>query len=231
MRRFWDARARENALFFVDDRLAYDDPDEEEFWSGGEEALDFLLSLFEQRIEPTDTVVDIGCGVGRFARALAARAKHVLAIDISAEMLARAREANDGLENVDWIQGDGVSLRGVGDEAADVCFSHVVFHHIPDPAITLGYVEEIGRVLGPGGWALIQVSNDLDSHRATTSLRTRLRALARRGPRGSGHPAWLGSAVDLADVRAAAKRGGMELDGVWGKGALFCELLLRKPRA
>jgi SAM-dependent methyltransferase len=87
----------------------------------------------------------------------------------------------------------------------------VVFQHIPDPSITLGYVREIGRVLKPGGWAVIQVSNDPAIHRPRTPLHRRLRQLAGLAPRGSGHPAWLGSSVDLGDV-----------------GAQFCQLLLRK---
>ena len=36
MAAFWDARAREDAFFFVDDRLDYGSPDEERFWTGGE---------------------------------------------------------------------------------------------------------------------------------------------------------------------------------------------------
>jgi len=38
----------------------------------------------------TDTALEIGCGLGRITRVLAARAQRVLALDISEEMLARA---------------------------------------------------------------------------------------------------------------------------------------------
>jgi SAM-dependent methyltransferase len=229
MRDFWDDRAREDALFFVDNRLAYGDADEDTFWSGGEEDLEKLLAIFGMEIQPSDTVVDIGCGVGRFTRALSPRAEKVISLDISEEMLTQAKELNSHLENVEWVLGDGKTLAGVRDEAADVCFSHVVFQHIPDPAITLGYIEEIGRVLRPKGWALIQVSNDPDAHRRRTPLSTRLRALTGRAPKGQQHPAWLGSAVDVGEAREAAERGGLDLERVWGAGTQFCELLLRKP--
>ena len=40
MRRFWDRRAREDAFYFVDNRLWYRDPDLEGFWAGGREVMD-----------------------------------------------------------------------------------------------------------------------------------------------------------------------------------------------
>ena len=89
----------------------------------------------------------------------------VLALDISPEMLERARELNPDANNVEWLLGDGTSLAGVQDASVDACVSQVVLQHVPDSAITLGYVREIGRVLKPGGWAAIQVSNDAEAHR------------------------------------------------------------------
>ena len=91
MERFWDARAREDAFWFVDSRLEYGAADEEALWRGGEEALELLLDALGARIGPGDVVVDIGCGVGRLTRPLAHVAGRVVAIDVSSEMLARAR--------------------------------------------------------------------------------------------------------------------------------------------
>src|SRR4051812_44626656 len=134
MERSWDARAREDAFWFVDSRLEYGAPDEEAFWAGGEEALAGLLGVLGAKLEPGLVVVDIGCGLGRLTRPLAADAARVIAIDVSNEMLARARELNPQLDNVEWIHGDGASLRPVEDASVDACVSHVVFRHIPDPA-------------------------------------------------------------------------------------------------
>ena len=61
----------------------------------------------------------------------------VIAIDVSAEMIERARSLNSGLSNVRFVHGDGVSLRPVDDASVDVCISYVVFQHIPDPDVTL----------------------------------------------------------------------------------------------
>ncbi len=150
MGEFWDERAREDAMFFVDDRMRYGAADEERFWVGGREAVDLILGELGVELAGQETVVEIGCGVGRVTRELAARAERVVAIDVSERMLALAREHNPGLRNVTWLHGNGADLAGVGDGEADACFSHVVFQHIPDPAVTLGYVREMGRVLAPG---------------------------------------------------------------------------------
>jgi SAM-dependent methyltransferase len=227
MRRFWDERARENALWFVDSRLEYGNPDEDAFWAAGEDVLDKLHELLGVQVGSTDVVIDVGCGIGRITRALARRAARVVALDISDEMLRRAREANPGLDNVDWVRGDGVSLAGVEDGIANAVISQVVFQHIPDAAITLGYVREMGRVLRPGGWAAFQVSNDPSVHRPRTPLGHRLLALAGRAPRGQRDPAWLGSAVDLDDLRAAASDGGLAVEQIRGEGTQFCQVLLR----
>ena len=228
---FWDERARENALYFVDNTIDYRSPDLERFFAAGEDVVDRILAMVEAEIGPEDDVVEIGCGVGRLTRALARRARSVTALDISAEMLERARELNPQIENVTWLKGDGVSLAGVGDASADVCFSHVVFQHIPDPAVTLGYVREMGRVLRPGGWSAFHVSNDPDLHRPLSGIaRLRHRALAAvgRAPQGQDDPAWLGSAVDLAELRETAASAGMRTERVTGEGTQFCFVLLRR---
>lgn len=231
MRRFWDERAREDALYFVDNRIGYRDPaSEARFWEGGREDVDGVLGELELAIAPGDRVVEIGCGVGRLTRVLAVRAAKVVAVDVSTEMLVRARSANAGLANVEWVLGDGESLTGIDAASADLVFSHVVFQHIPDPQVTLGYVREMGRVLRPGGRAAFQVANNPEEplRRGRQSLRDRLRALVGRGPKGQTHPAWLGSAVEIEDLRAAAADGGMEVERVVGEGTQYCLVRARR---
>jgi SAM-dependent methyltransferase len=228
MRRFWDERAREDAFFFVDDRLTYRHPDLESFWRGGEEALDLLLDICGASLSGEDEVVEVGCGAGRMTRAIAARARSVRALDVSSEMLDVARRMNPQLENVTWLHGDGTTLAGVDSASADACVSHVVFQHIPDPGVTLGYVREMGRVLRPGGWAAFQVSNDPTVHRRRAAGPPRP---WQRRPRGQSHPAWLGSAVELDGLRAAAADGGMAVEEIRGEGTQFCLVLTRRRAA
>lgn len=229
MRDFWDARAREDAFYFVDNRIRYKDPHaEERFWSLGRDDLNGLLTSVDASIEPDDDVVEIGCGVGRLTRVIAERARSVRALDVSAEMLAQARRHNAQLTNVEWIEGDGVSLAGIGAASADLVISHVVFQHIPDPAITLGYIRDVGRVLRPGGRAALQLSNDPGVHRWRFGWRDRVKRLLRIGPQGQSDERWMGSAVELGDLRDAVADGGMAIERMTGEGTQYLLVLLRR---
>jgi len=231
MRRFWDARARENAFYFVDNSLPYFDPDGDRFWRGGPEQLELMEQEVRARIEPDHDVIEIGCGPGRITRALSSRARTVRAFDVSEEMIARARELNAHLENVEFLLGDGVSLAPAEDRSADVVHSDLVFQHIPDPEITLGYVRDMGRVLRPGGIAMFQFSNAPAIHRkppVRERLRPALKALLGRGPGGQAHEAWLGSSIEIDVLRRVAETSGMELVTVAGEHQLLCRALLRK---
>jgi SAM-dependent methyltransferase len=222
MRRFWNRRARENALYFVDNRLGYSDPDVERFWEEGEQALETMLAAAGKRVGAGEAVVDIGCGVGRLTRPLAARASEIWAVEISEEMLALARRYNPTLENVHWLLGDGHSLAGIADDSVDGIVSLVVFQHIPDPGVVMSYVREMGRVLRSGGWAAFHVSNDPGVHRAPGLLARVRAAISPRRPSGQGGAEWVGSAVDLDELRATAEASGLQIDRVHGEGTQFC---------
>ena len=231
MRRFWDARAREDAFYFINNTLDYGDPDLERFWASGPEDVDTILDLLGVDLSAGDTVVEVGCGVGRMSRALAARTRAVKALDVSSEMIERAREHNPQLTNVDWIPGEGDSLTGVEDASVDACLSFVVFQHVPDPEITLRYISDMGRVLKPGGWAGFQVSDAPEVH-AQRPLRQRIRerlsAARGRLPNGWSHPAWRGSSIDLDRLQQVAADAGLETERIQGRDTQFCFLLLRR---
>jgi len=231
MRRFWDARAREDAFHFVDNREPYGAADPERFWREGERDLDTLLdALGAPPIRPEDRVLDLGCGIGRLTRALARRAAHVTALDVSPEMLRRARELNPDAGNVTWVLGDGASLAGVADASVDVAISHVVLQHIPSAKVQLGYVSELARVLRPGGWAAFGLSTDPRVHQPRQSRREALRSLVGGAPRGQDAPEWLGAFVPLDALGATAIRAGLELPRIEGANTQFTLVLARRPR-
>ena len=99
-------------------------------------------------------VLEVGCGIGtdasRFARA-GARYTGVDQTDRALE-LARQRFALDGLDGT-FVRADATALP-FPDFSFDLVYSHGVIHHIPD---TQAAVDEIHRVLRPGGVALVMV--------------------------------------------------------------------------
>ena len=95
-----------------------------------------------------ERVLDVGCGTGVVAITAAQRGAKVSGLDLTPELLERAREnARIAKVNVDFIEGDAEALP-YPDASFDVVLSQ--FGHIfaPRPAIA---VKEMLRVLGSGG--------------------------------------------------------------------------------
>jgi SAM-dependent methyltransferase len=222
MRKFWDERAREDAFHFVDNREPYREADEERFWREGERDLDTLLGSLDLAVRLDDHVLDLGCGIGRLTRVLAARAAHVTAVDVSPRMLERAQELNPRLNNVTWLLGDGETLEGVPDGTVDAVVSHVVLQHIPSAKVQLGYVAEMARVLRPGGWAAFGLSTDPRVHEPRPASRRDLfRAMTGKRPGGQDDPEWLGAFVPLDALGAVAASSGLTLERIEGANTQF----------
>jgi len=91
-------------------------------------------------------VVEVGCGTGNYARALADRpGRTVLALDPSGGMLSHARRQPG---SVCWLQARAEELP-LAPGSAGLVFSVDVIHHVARPA---AFFEAVARVLRPGGW-------------------------------------------------------------------------------
>jgi SAM-dependent methyltransferase len=160
MRVEWDARARENARYFVATCNA-DWTDRDFFDSGrqsvAEEILTDMGNICQGKDPKQMTVLEIGCGAGRITRALSEIFGEVYAVDVSGEMIARAKEALADVPNAHVFQNNGADLKVLGDIQADFAFSIIVFQHIPSREVIYNYVREVHRLLRPGGLFKFQV--------------------------------------------------------------------------
>jgi arsenite methyltransferase len=104
------------------------------------------------RLEDGERVVDLGCGAGTdslVAAQMVGQNGHVTSIDMTPEMLEKARAATAelGLTNVDFLEGE-IERLPLGDESVDVAISNGVIDLVPDKDAVFA---EIFRVLRPGG--------------------------------------------------------------------------------
>jgi ubiquinone/menaquinone biosynthesis C-methylase UbiE len=93
--------------------------------------------------------LDVATGAGHTAAAFAPHVRHVIASDITAEMLAEAKKlaAAKGLGNMEVAAGDAEALP-FEDARFDLVTCRIAPHHFPDVP---RFVREVRRVLKPGG--------------------------------------------------------------------------------
>lgn len=100
-------------------------------------------------------LVEIGCGAGRLTKHIAGSFSRVLALDVSEDMLAYARN-HIKEPNVEFQLVDGSVIPGAPG-SVDAVFSAQVFQHLDSQQDVERYFREIARVLVPGGSMMIHV--------------------------------------------------------------------------
>jgi SAM-dependent methyltransferase len=112
-------------------------------------------------------VLNIGCGVGRVERYLAPLVRELWAVDVSGEMIARARRRLEGLANVHLREvANDEFLRSFEDGRFDVVFSFLVLQHL-EKEDAARYLRDAFRVLRPGGVFVGQFPNHLSPEYTT----------------------------------------------------------------
>jgi SAM-dependent methyltransferase len=115
------------------------------------ETLDVLIDLVPE--DPTARWLEVACGPGLIARAMAPRVGSVVGVDLTPAMIdkAAADAAAAGVENVSFEVGDATAL-GLPDDSLDGAITRFSLHHIPAPVRVL---EEMRRVVRPGGYVVL----------------------------------------------------------------------------
>ena len=89
-------------------------------------------------VTPGMKVLDVACGPGIVACAVALQGALVTGVDLTPAMIAQARERQRSLklDNIEWHVGDATRLP-FADGEFDVVLTRYSFHHMPDPAAAL----------------------------------------------------------------------------------------------
>lgn len=121
---------------------------EEDFRATAEETRAALASSVG--IRPEDTILEIGCGVGRVGQVLAPLCKEWIGCDVSRNMIEHARARLQQFPNVRLVEISGYDLQPIPDQSVDVVYCTIVFMHLEEWD-RYNYVVEAHRVLRPGG--------------------------------------------------------------------------------
>ena len=111
---------------------------------------DRVASLAIEKLLPRNLVLaDIGCGTGSLTFELARFAKKVIGVDLSPEMLRRARDVakEKKLRNVDFRLGDALKLP-LESNSVDAGFAVMVLHFLPDPKLAVAELCRVTRARG-----------------------------------------------------------------------------------
>jgi ubiquinone/menaquinone biosynthesis C-methylase UbiE len=102
---------------------------------------------------PRTTVLDIGCGIGRFEVALHKRVQRIVGTDISTKMLEIARSHCAGMANVEICHSAGRDLAGHGSGCFDVVLAVDSLPYVVAAGDDLidAHFREFARVLRPDG--------------------------------------------------------------------------------
>ncbi len=111
--------------------------------------------------------LDFGCGPGRAIVKYRDRFDSIDGVDISDQNIDKAIEYLDwaGIQIPSLYVNNGVDLRAINDNTYDCVFSIQVMVHIGVYDIRRNLLEEMYRVLKPGGWVCIQMGYGAPNHR------------------------------------------------------------------
>ena len=131
--KFWDKRAEKYSKRAIGDQESYQKK----------------LDVTRKYLSPDSEVLEWGCGTGSTALELAPDVKHILATDISSEMIriAQGKATAEQIENVTFETG-AIDNWAHSDSRYDVVLAHNLLHLLDERKTA---IEGAFQVLKPGG--------------------------------------------------------------------------------
>jgi len=211
MRADWDARAREDAHYYV--AFGRREQDEAEFLSTATDVLRELEKELKRfpASHPSSArrALEIGCGPGRLIRPMSRHFGEIHGVDVSPEMIAQARTRLADLPSAHLHATTGSDLSLFPDNYFDFVYSYAVFQHIPSAEIVFSYLRETVRVLKPGGFAHLHINGLPKTSRAYTT--------------------WEGARIPADEIRAFTREQAIHLLSLTGIDTQYMWTTWRKP--
>jgi ubiquinone/menaquinone biosynthesis C-methylase UbiE len=207
MRSDWNQRAREDAYYYV--AFAHPGQATEDFQSTASIILPMLEAEFSRlALAPSACkALEVGCGPGRLMLPMSRHFDEIHGVDVSDEMIARARKLLRDAPNAHPHVGNGADLAMFPDQSFDFVYSYAVFQHIPSKEVVLNYLREIQRVLKPKGVFRGQFYGAIQSATPDT---------------------WAGCSFSENEIAEFAAARGLQLSALTGEGTQYLWTTFRK---
>lgn len=182
-RRDWDEISRLDPLWAIlsDPARRHGRWDVEEFLATGRSEIDGALQNASRWGLPRKLgrALDFGCGVGRLTKALAAHFETAVGVDISANMVSRARALHADDAGCTFRVLDHRGLTVFPERTFDCVYSRIVLQHVPDRASVTAYLQDFVRLLDDKGLLVFQMPASIPLRRRM-QLRPKLYGTLRR---------------------------------------------------
>ena len=159
-RQDWEALGRLDPYWAI---LSYPDRrfgrwNRHEFFLTGQREVERVMATAACLGRPAarEAALDFGCGVGRLTQALASSFNRCYGVDISRNMIVRARQLN-AAPNCLFLQNVEARLPMFGDHAFDLIYTNIVLQHINHRPTIKAYLAEFVRTLKPEGLLVFQL--------------------------------------------------------------------------
>ncbi len=129
-----------------------------EVWGGSDPQ--WFGSLYPRlhRLLPTNAILEIAPGFGRWTKFLIPSCRNYLGIDLSGECVTACRSTFKEVDRAQFEENDGLSLDAAPDEHFDLVFSFDSLVHV-EVDVMESYIPQILRKITPTGVAFLHHSN------------------------------------------------------------------------
>jgi ubiquinone/menaquinone biosynthesis C-methylase UbiE len=122
------------------------------------------------RFIPTDTVLEIACGYGRWTQFLKNMCHKLVVIDISEKCIQACRQRFSECSHIEYHLNDGKSLHMISDASVDFVFTFDSMVHADESALK-AYISQLPRILKDEGAVFIHHSNLGEYHAIYSRIR------------------------------------------------------------
>jgi ubiquinone/menaquinone biosynthesis C-methylase UbiE len=179
---------------------------------------------------PTNRILEIACGYGRWTQYLKDLCKNLVVVDISEECIQACKQRFSGCSHIEYHVNDGTTLDMISDSSVDFVFSFDSLVHSGE-SVMKAYICQLQRILVNAGVAFIHHSNLGQYARTYSGIRKirRLEGLLTRLGMLEKNLHWRDFSVDAKKVERFAEEDGLRCLSQeiipWGTKRMFIDCI------